>query len=224
MNRFMTIVVFLMAARVLPAQMTLPFASPPYGKNGNLGIGVELTPTLDAMKSGALGLSMSVEMAPNRTSKYSLKWNLAYFHMDARTLFGADTLNPLYVGMPISMDMLDLIFRMRVYPTAQGINTLFFGVGIGVTVLITTITGASGPAFLGIADNTVIQPQILYEAGYKLRLFDIFYIEPSVIYKLPLPAPGIDWSVNIPLFTLLTTNNSDFLSGVEFALSVGLEF
>jgi len=225
MYRLIPVMVFLATAGVLSAQqLSLPFASPPYGKNGNIGIALEVTPTIDALKSGALGLSMSVEGAPKHTSKYSVKGDFAYYQMTTQNLFGSDSLIASLVGTSITTNIVDFMFLMRIYPSAQSINTFFVGLGMGATVFITSYSGSSSSIFASLGTNTVFQPQIQFETGYKFRVIRNFFIEPSANYKLSLPAPGLSFSANIPIYTFLTSSDSGPLSGIELAVSAGVEF
>lgn len=221
---FLSLVVGVTA--VYGQQLSLPFASPPYGRNGNLAVALEITPTLEAVKSGALGLSASIEAAPHHTSKFSLKGELSYFQMTATDLFGSGSFASGIVASTITTNIVDAMFIMRAYPTAQSINTFFFGLGMGATLFLSSDPSGStsGPIFSDFTSNYSIQPQIEFETGYKFRLFHNFFVEPSANYKLSLPSPGLTFSANIPIYTFLTTSDSGPLSGVELSLSAGLEF
>lgn len=224
MKKLIAVVLFGLAAGALSAQqLSLPFASPPYGRNGNIAIAVELTPTLEALKSGALGISASIEGAPNHTSKYSVKGEFSYFRMDSTSLFGSGSFLSL-IGGTTTTNILDAMIIMRAYPTAQSINTFFFGLGMGASIFITNSSGSSSLLFVNLGSNTAVQPEIEFETGYKFRLFRNFFIEPSANYKLLLPSPGLSFSANIPIYTFLTASDSGPLSGVELALSAGLEY
>jgi len=223
MRRLLTFAFMMVASTILYAQqLALPFASPPYGRNGNLAIALEITPTIDALSSGAVGLSFSVEGAPGRTSKYSLKGEFSYFHMDAKSLFSPSMFISGSGGA--SSDILDFMFLMRAYPTAQSINTFFFGLGMGINLVITSPDTSFGAVFANFSSSTVWQPEVEFETGYKFRLIRNFFVEPSMNYKLLLPPPGVSLSANVPIYTFLTTSSSGPLSGIEFALSAGLEF
>lgn len=219
MIRYAAVSFFLLQAGTLFAQhLSLPFASPPYGANGNVAVAWDATATVNALKDGAFGLSGSIEYCPHQTSKYSLKGTVSYFHIGGQSLFSQSALASPTSSFNASI--YEFMFTMRAYPTGQALNTFFVGLGMGADIIASSI---SDP-LITVTSSTVIQPEIQFETGYKARVFRNFFVEPSLNYKLVLPPPGVSFSANVPLFTFFEGGNSSPLNGINLALSAGFEF
>lgn len=140
------------------------------------------------------------------------------FHIDGKKLFSQSAIAPNSASFGVSL--YELMLTMRAYPTAQALDTFFVGLGLGADVVVTSLSGV----LVATSTSSVIQPEIQFETGYKARIINNFFVEPSINYKLVLPPPGVSFSANVPLFTFFEDSNSSPLNGINFSLSTGFEF